>query len=294
MAKVEYVDLIPAESLLYYKALTAQDRFTFARVAQKITFPSKKRIKGLTQRSLLPQIAEAWNALSEGEKAAWSSAGAESNLNGYRLFVQDKAARIKNELAGNATPSLFHQSWIGALQISDPATELKIIQIHPRFYWVSRKVSGKKGMYEPVQINEDFSLPLVLSINYKGNLTSQGEGSFAKFYAEVWRTYQGVDYQQVVEIPLDFSTDWKNGTATLSSVQGQYIGYSLFIHLYNVRGILYIDNVKATHSGQNWVRDTYCKDIYQGFTRAFYQIPKHWAAIILPDGSEFGSIYADV
>jgi hypothetical protein len=60
-----------------------------------------------------------------------------------------------------------------------------------------------------------------------------------------------------------------------------------------LRGDLYIDNVKAEHSGQNWVRDTYCEDILQGFTKAFYQIPKHWAAVILPEGSMYDSIYKD-
>ena len=294
MAKVSYIDLLPAQSELYYKNLTATDRFMHAHVTMKIPPRSKKNIKGLTARSMLPQIAEAWNLLSANEKTEWGDAGAEMNLNGYRLFVQDKAARIKNNLVGNATPSLFHQSWIGELYIEAPATEIKITQLHPRNYWTSHPVHGKKGMYEPIVVTEDFILPLVLSINYKGALTSQGAGSFAKFYAEVWRTYQGVDYKQVVEIPLDLSSDWKNGTVNISSVIGQYIGYSLFIHLYNVRGSLYIDNVKATHSGQNWVRDPFCKDINQGFTRAFFQIPKHWAPVILPSGAGFNSIYADV
>lgn len=293
MAKVEYVDILPATSELYYRSLTAQDRFTHARITKKVTHFSRKKVKGLTQKSLLPQVAEAWALLSPAEKTAWTTAGAERNLNGWRLFVQDKCARIKNDLAGNATPTTLHQSWVGNLKIEAPASELKILQIHPIFYWVSKKVTGKKGMYVPTKVTEGFSLPLVLTLSYSSNLSSVGDGSFAKFYAVVWSSYQGVDRETVLEIPLDLVSNWKTVSDTLSSVIGYIVGYTLYFHLYNVRGDVYIDNVKATHSGQNWVRDTYCEDILQGFTRAFYQIPQNWSAETLPDGAFYDSIYKD-
>jgi len=293
MAKTEYIDLLPAQSDLFYKALTPQDRFLHGRVTKKFVFYSRKRKKGLTQKSLLPIIAEFWAGLSDLVKADWSAAGAQCGLNGWRLFVQDMCARIKNDIENVATPSLLHQSWIGNLKIESPDSEIKITQLHPRFYWVSRKVTGIKGMYEPVKVTEDFSLPLKISLNYSADLVSDGPGSFAKYYASVWRTYQGVDILQNLEIPLDLQSGWQNAEATLSSVIGQIIGYSLYFHLYNVTGDLYIDNVKAEHSGQNWVRDPYCKDILQGFTSAFYQIPKHWAGVIVPAGAQYDSIYKD-
>lgn len=293
MAKVEYIDMLPATSELYYKSLTPQDRFTHARVTKKVTHFSRKKVKGLTQKSLLPQVSQAWALLSPAEKTAWTTGGVPRNLNGWRLFVQDKCARIKNDLAGNATPTILHQSWVGNLKIEAPASELKIVQNHPVFYWVYKKVTGKKGMYEPVKVTEGFALPLVLTLSYSSNLTSTGAGSFAKFYAVVWSSYQGVDRQTVVEIPMDLISDWKTVSATLSWVYGHVIGYTLYFHLYNVQGDVYIDNVKATHSGQNWVRDTYCEDILRGFTRAFYQIPDHWAAEILPAGAFYDSIYED-
>jgi hypothetical protein len=291
MARTSFIDLSPEQENLFFSNLTAQDRFSSPRITQKVALYSVRRIQGLTQRSLLPQVAEAWALLSGAEKTAWSNAGAESGLNGWRLFVQDKIIRIKNELAGNATPNLLHQSWVGYLYIAAPASEIKIAQYHPRSYWVSQKVYGKKGMYVPVEITEDFSLPLNIELNYKSDLTSQGAGSFAKFYAQVRHSYQGVDLFTNVEIPLDLSTDWKNATASISSLAGYVIGYTLYFHLYNLRGTLWCDNIKAEHSGQNWCRDPYCKDLFQGFTRAFYQIPKHWVYVENPAGSEFGSIY---
>jgi len=293
MSKVSYVSLLPAEEELYFKGLTAQSRFIVPRVAKKNLLISKKRIKGLTQRSLLPQVAEAWNLLSETEKTSWSNAGAQMGLKGYNLFVQDKIIRIKNDMPGNAEPSLLHQSWVGVLAIEPPATELKITQLHPRNYWVLKKVGGKKGQYEPVEVVEDLALPLKISLNYKSELTPLGSNAFAKFYANVWSSYQGVDITNELKIDLNFNTDWEHAENTLSIVPGYVVSYNLFFHLYNIQGLLYIDNVKAEHSGQNWVRDTFCRDINQGFTKAFYQIPKHWSAITLPFGADYESFYRD-
>jgi hypothetical protein len=291
MARTGYITIPAGQEELYRRALQQNDRFVYNRVIRQNLLLSRKRKKGLTQRSLLPQISEAWAGLSAVEKEAWTAAGAECNLNGWRLFVQDMCLRIKNDIAGVATPSTLHQSLVGQLHIEAPATEIKIAQYHPRSYWVSQKIVGRKAMYEPVVVTEDFSLPLALSLNYKSNLTSQGAGSFAKFYAEIWHSYQGADLFTTVDIDLDLVSDWKNDTANVSSLLGYVVGYNLYFHLYNLRGDLFIDNVKATHSGQNWVRDPFCKDIEQAFTRAFYQVPKHWVAVTLPEGSDFDSIY---
>jgi len=294
MAKVSYVDLLPTVELKYYSNLTMADRFIAPHVIMKKTFFSRKSVKGLTARSLLPQIATAWATLSNAEKTAWTSAGVQRALNGYRLFVADMSARIKNGIAGVATPSLLHQSWFGKLKITAPAEEIKIAQLHPAYYWVSQPVHGKKGQRVPIKVTEYFALPLTISLNYKSNLVSTGAGSFAKFYAEIWYSYQGQNLTKILEISLDAITDWKNATATLSTQVSIIIGYNLYFHIYKMTGELYIDNVKATHSGQNWVRDTYCEDILQTFSKAFYQIPDHWAPITLPSGAEYDSVYEEV
>ena len=293
MAKVAYIDLTTEEEIPYYGVLNAQSRFSFARVARKVTLLSKNRVAGITNRSILPQVASVWNSLTSGQKTDWTTAGAQRGLNGYRLFVQDQSLRIKNGLPGSATPSILHQSYVGNLHIEAPATNIKIVQLHPHSYWISRKVSGKKGMYEPVLITEDVVLPLVLSLNYKADLVSTGPAPSARFYVKVWHSYQGNDLYHYLEIPLDLSCSWKNATATLSTLVSYVVGYDLYIELVNVQGDLYIDNVKSTHSEQNWVRDTYCQDIDQSFTKAFYQIPKHWAVIDVPEGAWYNSIYKD-
>jgi len=293
MAKTSYVDIIPGLEETYWKNLQPGDRLVVPRIRKKIALLSRARKKGVTIRSLLPQIAEIWNGFSAGEKQAWVDAAAEMSWKGYNLFVQDQSLRIKNELPGVATPSLLHQSYVGILQIDAPADELKIIQIHPKFYWISKKVKGTKSQYSPVLVTEDLALPIKISLNYRAELEAVSEEHFAKFYARVWHSYQGYDFYDELEIPLDYIDDWKTADANLTILAGYVVRYDLYIHLKGLRGTLYVDNIKSEHSGQNWVRNFQCSDINQGFTRAFYQIPKHWAGVVAPDGSWFESFYID-
>jgi hypothetical protein len=302
----------------------------------------------LTARSLLPQIAALWAGFSSDVKDDWAAAAAvEKNLinldvwllgstvygtaifgesyygihidgsimNGWRLFVQDQSARIKNDMAGTATPSLFHQSWVGNLHVESPSSELKITQIHPHFYWISRKVRGKKGMYEPVLVTEDLVLPITISFNFKLDITSILSNSLAKLYARFWYSYQGVDrYEDLpIDMLLEFhlpalfgsfflgvayfgdesGDDWINATATLTTLVSYVIRYDMYFELKDLTGDVFFDNISVVHSGQNWIRDPYCLDILQGFTRAFYQIPAHWAVVTLPEGAQYDSIYRD-
>ena len=291
MAKTQYILLSQPNEELFYSGLQSGDRFSLSKIRVKKTLFSRKSVKGLSQKSLLPQVTTLWNNLTSLQQTAWTTAGVPRNLNGFRLFVQDTCARIKNGLSGVATPSILHQSWVGELKISSPATELKIEQIHPEAYFVNRKVTGSKTMYEPVKVVENFALPLEIALSYKSNLVAVGSNPSAVFYAEVWSSYQGRDILTNLEIPFTLVHDWVNATATLSNVIGYVVDYTLYFWLRDVCGNLLIDNVQATHSGQNWVRDTYCENIQQEFTKAFQQIPAHWAPVILPNGSEYRSIY---
>lgn len=291
MAKTGYIDLTTAQESLYFGALRPGDRFVAPRVTRKINLMSFRRKKGVSQKSLLPTCAAVWAAMTSIQKAAWTTAGSYCALNGWRLFVKDKCYRVVNDLAGEATPNNYHQALVGELRIEAPADELKIFQPHPFEYYISKKITGTKNMYSPVLVTERLVLPLQIGLSYKSDLTVTAADGFAKFYAVVRRLYQGNNIDTVLEINLDLQTDWKSATNTLSTILGQYTSYSLYFHLYHVTGTLLVDNIKAIHTGQNWVRDPACNDIHQDFTRAYYQVPAHWSAIEIPDGAFFESVY---
>lgn len=291
MAKVTYIQLPYGYDSLFKKALSSGDRFTISRVRRNVSLMTRQRIKGLSQKTLLPQIKDAWNELSEPEKLAWSEASDFMEITGYQLFVKDKTLRLKNALAGNSTPSPAMQTMIGQLTVSAPATSLKITQLHPHEYWVARKVTGTKNTYEPVKVVEDFELPLELSCTYVSRLTSVGPNPYARLFAVVYSLYQGTTRETILSLDFDLENEGASLFEQLDWVIGKANSYALFIELHDVEGDLFVDNISAIHSAQNWCRDPFCNDLDQNFTRAFYQIPKHWVAVDLPDGAFFGSAY---
>jgi len=291
MAKVNYQSIPESALLAYEGALQPDERFIIPTIKVKTVILSRAKIKNITARSYLSTCSALWAGFTDQQKQDWKDVDQHSHPHGWRTFVADQSKRIKLGIPGVATPSVYHQDMVGKLYIENPAEELKISQPHPGTYYVSRKVTGTKSQYEPVPVTEQLILPLKLDISYKSDLVSTGAGSFAKFYADVRRLYQGNNISQLLEINIPLSHAWETLTETLSEVTGEAVSYNLYLHLYKVTGTLLIDNVKATHTGSNWVRDTYCKAIEQDFTRAFYQVPKNWAPITNPTGAQFLSVY---
>ena len=291
MAKTSYLDISSELEEKYYSDLQSSDRFIIPRIRVKTVILSRKKIEEITKRSYLKQIATLWNNFTDQQRADWKSVDPHPQKHGWRTFVADQSIRINLGLGGVATPNQYHQDMVGKILIEAPAEEIKLIQPHPSSYWIYQKVTGKQEMYEPVEVSEDFALPLKLTISYKSDLVSTGAGSFARFYASIRHLYQGqnLNHNEIIEIPL--SSAWTKQDTTISSLIGQAISYNLYLHLYKVRGTLLFDNIKAEHSGSNWARDTYCKKIEQDFTRAFYQIPKNWGVITMPNGAGYKSIY---
>lgn len=294
MAKVKFIDIPAGLESYFNKALQAGDRFVYSTVRATNPFVSRKKRKALTQKSQLPLCSQIWGNFTNEEKLAWTEAGAESGLTGFRLFVQDKVLRLKNFLEGESTPSVLYQSNCGRLHVESPANGMLIAQLHPLNYNVLRKKRGKATMLEIVPIVEEFALPLNLAISYKADLTAFEGGYNARFFAIIYSSYQGRTIETPADIDFDLQTDWKRATFGIGEVIGLVRGYALFLELDGVRGDLWFDNVSAEHSGQNWVRDRNCNNIKLAFTKQFFQVPAHWVAIELPDGSYYNSEYSNL
>lgn len=294
MAKVSYQLIPPEFDKFYSKALKSNDRFYSSSVRRNPLFTSVSRMKGLTQLSLIPVLSPVWNAFSAPDKADWDSAGAMCGYSGFKLFIQETSYRIKNSLSGYGTPSLTAQSKVGAIFIDVPDDGIMLAQFHPFEYWVNRKVRGTRNQYENVLVRESFGLPLTITISYKNDMVQTlPEGHFS-FVVAVQSNYQGTIIENIVSIPFDFDSTWKTVSATLDHVKGYCKGYTAYLIGENVTGLVQFDNVSIEHSGHNWARDFRCNDINQEFTRAFYQVPKHWAPIIFGDYSFYDSIYREL
>ena len=291
MAKVSFVDIPSGLEDAYKKTLQAGDRFTFSRVRVKRLFLSRERVKGVTVKSVMVALAPIWAAMSPTGQAAWVAAGTVSKLTGWKMFVQDTAARIRAGVAGYATPNILYQSNVGHIEVVAPATGLKIEQAHPNVYYVLKKIAGTKAQYSPVPVSEPFSLPLTIGIAWHTALTAAGTSPRARFFCNIISSYQGRNIVTPVEIDFGLNDAWQSATATLSTVLGTPRYYEAFIEVYNARGDLYFDNVNISHDGENWARDPLCNNISQEFTHAFIQVAKHWAPVDIADGAQYGSMY---
>ncbi len=291
MARTTFIDIPPGQEDIYWDAVQTGDRFTIPRVLRKLCDNPIGRHVVISGRSLLPQISVIWAGFDAPTKLNWKNAGAEMGVNGWQAFVADQTIRILGGLAGEATPSIFHQDMIGRLLISAPAEEIHIAQYHPSEYKVYQKVTGKQKMYAPVSVTELLTLPLTLTINYKSNLVSTGGGSFARFYAIVRHLYQGVNRTTNLVINIPLIGGWATLTEQVTALIGIAVSYDLYIHLFKVTGTLLFDNLKAEHSAQNWVQDPFCREIDKTFKSSFYQIPNYWNPINVPANTSYESVY---
>lgn len=253
--------------------------------------PSRARVNNLTQRSLLPQLRDMWNELTYLEQTRWKQAAGTTGMNGWNLFVQDTAYRLKYGIPGIATPSNLHQYKVGRIEIAAPAERVLLVQYHPELYYVSKKMRGPTQLREDVAVHERLTLPLLIGCSYRCNLVPTREDYRARFYATIFSSYQGRTIETEVGFDFDIESDWQRDTAQLTEVIGVARAYNLRLELDGVRGWLEWDNVVAQHTGSNYARDKRCNDVNNELTKVNYQIEKSWEEQFLPHGTAFDSVY---
>lgn len=293
MALAGALDVPPELLELFQKLISSTSNRRSGAVRKHGYIQSKTKVRNLTTRSLLPEITNLKNALSNDEINAWKAAAAVTNMNWWNLFVQDTAYRMKYGLTGLAIPSLLHQYKVGRIEIANPAQKVILAQYHPIKYYISKKMRGNTSLREDVAINERLMLPLEIGLSYRASLIPTSGESKAKFYAIIYSNYQGRTIQTQVGFDLDFSTTWKRETLTSSEVIGVARSYDLWIELDNVRGWFEWDNLLSQHSGTNFARDFRCTDVNNELTIMNYQIEASWEEQFLPNGASFSSVYPE-
>lgn len=291
MATTSYKIVPPELDQTYKRTLQSGDRFVVPVVKRKRMFTSRNSKKGLSQKSLIPELAPVWSAFDSTTKTNWNNAGAFEGLTGWKEFLKDTAIRRANDGTGYATPQTDRQCNVGRIHIESPATGLQLEQLHPNNYYVLKKVRGTKSQFLPSLVTEHLFLPLTIGMSYRAVLTAVDGSARARFYCEIYSHYQGRELTTLLELPFNTDGNWHTDEATLSGAFGVVRGYTAIIEVYNYTGDLYFDNVNIEHSGQNWCRDPHCNNISQTFTKAFFQIPRAWDVDVIPDGAFFHSFY---
>lgn len=291
MAKTTFIDVPDELRDQFNKSIEQRDRFIYG-VAQgaKRLVPKRRRYELIAQ-SLFRNLSPFWRALSPEQKLVWRNAAAVSGINGWQLFVSDSASRLKNELEIGIPPSSLWQVRIGLIEIESPATSILLHQDHARDYLEAVKRRGQPWKFDLLELRENFSLPLNIQCRYFNDLTPEGSNQVARFYAEVETSYQSKTIFHTIEIPFSVSGEWTYETATLDNVRGIIIGYRLFLEIRNYRGKLMIDNLRAVHSGTNWVRDPRMDNMQKVFEKAFRLVQPYWVPDEMPEGASYRTIF---
>jgi len=291
MAKTQTIEIPDELKNLESKALERSDRFVYGTVQAHKSEPSKARKKLIKEMSLFGYLATIWRTLTDEQKNVWRIAGGTTSLTNWQLFVSDNAARLRSELELNTPPSYLWQVRAGYINITSPACSILLKQEHPINYWVTQKIAKRPWARELVYIEENFSLPIDLEIRYKSNLTACGSEQRARYYVEVWTSYQGEDIMHEVAIDFDPVKDWTFETVDIASLRGIIIGYTIYIDVFGYTGTLAFDNLAVVHGGTNWARDPRCDEIDKTFKKAFAIVPPYWIPVDVGDGVSYSSVY---
>lgn len=291
MATVGTLEIPPELEAAWKEFLRVVSPKKYGSVAKKGHLLSKKAVRAVAARSLLPEIRDAWAGLTQAQRDAWGAAAQQNAQTGWRLFVQDTSYRLKYGLPGLSEPSLFHQYKVAHVDINAPASGVLLKQTHPPSYYKRRKVPGTKSSYEEVRVDEHFQLPLLFGMSYRTALTALNENARIEIYAVVKSSYQGRTIESETRIALPLSSDWARETALVTEVVGVVRSYELFIESRDCRGWFEFDNVISYHSGSNYARDARCNDVNNELTRLNYQVEKSWKEVYLPTGAAYDSIY---
>lgn len=284
--------VIPPELLeLFQKLVSPTSNRRTGSVRKHGYLQSKQKKLNLTTRSLLPQISELKDGLSEPEITAWKAAAAAGRQNWWNLFVQDTAYRLKYGISGLATPSPLHQYKVGRVEIATPAERVLLTQYHPAKYYVSRKMKGNTSLREDVPVFEKLALPLEVGCSFRSNLVAVSATPKVRFYAIIYSSYQGRTIETEVGFNIPLSTGWARETATITEVIGIARSYNLFIELDGVQGSFEWDNVLSRHTGTNFARDFRCTDVNNELTKVNFQIEASWEELFLPFRTAFSSVY---
>lgn len=291
MAITGALDIPPELAGLWGELVRQSSPRRYGSIARQGHFTNPQKKRAVSQRSLLPEIRDLWNALSDSERLDWKNAATNSDQKGWNLFVQDTAYRLKYGLSGLATPSDLHQYKVGKLEILAPADGATLVQYHPNKYWKLQKVTGSKALYIDVPVYEHLQLPLTVGLSYNTNMVATSGSGKITFYAKIISHYQGRDITTLQAIDIPLSSAWSRQTTTATEVLGVARSYELWIDCVDVRGTFHWDNVLSSHSGTNYARDYRCNDVNNTLTRINYQIEKSWEEVYLPSGAAFDSVY---
>jgi len=239
MAHVMGITLPAGWEIIYNKTLRMYDISVMCNVGKNpIWFPRKRNLD-LRSITYLYNIAYIWAGLSDDTKAEWNYASNVIGQHNFNLFVQDKSWRIKYGIAGNAIPSLYHQYFVGHINIAAPATSAKIVQYN------FRKII----------------FPASFEICAKTNLTITGANPYCRFSLIYNRYTHGQTIEDITTLEIPLITGWDKFKAFPVRNAGNLGRWRVELEINDAVGDIWFDNIIVEYSGAIKLNDPYCMDV---------------------------------
>lgn len=239
MSLVMGITLPAGLEIIYNKTIRMYDISVLCNVGKNPVFFPRKKFVTLKEITYLFNCAYAWNLFTADTKAEWNFASNIIGEHNYNLFVQDKCYRLKHAIAGNATPSIYHQYLVGHIQINSPASTALIAQ------------------YNKTRVN----FPASFELCFKTNLTASGANPSAKVKF-IWTRYtagQNIESTETIELPL--ISGWDKRKQWVTSYSGIRGKWRVEIEFIDVTGDFWFDNPWVMYSGEIKLNDPYCLDV---------------------------------
>lgn len=288
--------------IVYNKAIRMYDISFFCNVGKNPQFFPRSKFYTLREITYLYQIAYIWSTFSEAQKTAWATAAEVMGQHGYNLYVQDKSYRLKHGIAGEATPSIYHQFTVGHIYIPAPASQAEIVQHNnrrvnfPANFELCYKTNLTRDEHYYLMANDGHLLTeagdelvydsydlmandgVLLQETGDKLLLFTHESAKAKF---TWtRYYQGQNIESVETIDLGLVQAWTHETKDITYYKGTRGKWRIEIDLENVIGEMWFDNIWAFYSSEIKLNDPFCMDVVNW-----------WKALNLSQGATLDTIY---
>lgn len=234
-------------------------RSAVSNVGKKRSKFSRQDIKNLKASSLMAQAGAAWNLLTQEQKDAWIEAGDEIGLTAYQAYLQDKIYRIKNSIAGDATPSAFHQYKVGYINIAESSGNFLLRQVGP----------------------EIFEFPASLHLHYKTDLTDEDpDNGFLKVRFKYKYDEGGGEQEQSDELDLDLSSEWVSDNVGITEHTGLTGHWELEIEGDDINGDFWFDDIYMSAIDTQLSKDPFCNHPTLRFNQ-----------LVIPAGVSVSSVY---
>jgi len=251
----------PGQADYYNKVIRVYNRRVKCIVGIKPPRKARKYGKCARANSVLKVTAAMWRTFSSAQKLAWKVAAVPEGKTGYNLYTRDQCYRNKNSIAGSATPSAFHQYFIGKVYNPDAPAPVTF-----KIGWTFRPTPT-----------------LTMSINAKGELVAGGGGGSAKLVCRVKRFFIGQTFYDDFTIDLDLDSVWKAYTLPITNGPGALATCDFYLIMDNVNGTLYFDDVELVSLGVVLNDDPWCNNVQGSFVPVGSVGPWLFSSIYPPD-----------